>query len=264
MGTMPSTSTPRYLDRPDQWAQVAAVARRKRWVAIDTEYLIDEKRSPAFHSQLHVWSIGWEGNGEPNGRGVIPAVAYVLPAAALDSPEIRAYLQDPTCEKWAHNAGVDRHAMDNRGVGVMGVRDSLGLFRWLLPGRVAPGPGFSLDALGVDILGDGRGKTESFVELVSRPRVVRGVRKVRERVCTCATPGCRLRSKGHSRTEVVTEVATERVSGTERFPLSDIVPGHERWDRLVIYAGQDVIVGCELVQWGLQRLAAQGNRKVPY
>ena len=256
--------TVRYLDRPDQWAQVAQVARTKRWVAIDTEYLIDEKRSPAHHSQLHVWSIGWEGKGEPNGKGVIEAQAYVLPRLALDDPILRAYLQDPTHEKWAHNAGVDRHAMDNVGVGVMGVRDSLSLFRWLLPGRVAPGPGFSLDALGLDILGERRGKTEAFVDLVSRPRVVEKVRRIRSRVCTCAEPGCKRRSGDHKRTEVVSEEPCTVVSGTERFPLSDITPGHERWDRLVVYAGQDVLIGCELVQWGLREMQRLGQRKVPY
>lgn len=253
----------RYLDRPDQWAALAVAARTRPFVAIDTEYLIEEKHSPVHHSVLHVWSIGWPGSGKPNARGVIPAVAYVLPNEALDHPGLRAYIEDAACEKWAHNAGVDRHAMENRGVVAGGVCDSLSLYRFLLPERVTPGPGFSLDALGRDLLGPSRGKTEPFLSLVARPRLVEKVIRHRTTECSCGKVGCRKRN-GHTRAEVITLETVTIERGVEHFPITDIVPGHPVWDRFVAYAARDVLIGSELVQYATNVLLKRKQKELPW
>lgn len=252
----------RYLDRLDQWEALASLLMSTKGpVAFDTEYLISDGQTPAHRSSLHVWSVAWPGTTRLNPRGVQAAVAAVLPRTALTSPGLQAWLAGPY-DKWAHNAGVDRHAIDNLGVRIASVRDSLSLARWVYPGRVAPGPGFTLDALGRDLLGPGGGKTEDFVALTSRLVTETRYRSRTDRACECGAKPCRQRQStpGHARREVVTQTPYT-VDRTERFPLTDIVPGHERWDRLLAYSAQDALVGCELVQVLLPQ--AQ-TREVPW
>lgn len=230
----------RYLERLDQWEALAKhLMACQGPVAFDTEYEIGDDETVAFRGRLHVWSVAWSSDGVPNARGIRPAVGVVLPRESLElSPGILAWLADPTREKWAHNAGVDRHAIENtNGTRVRGVRDSLGISRWLFPERVAPGPGYGLDSLGKDFLG--YGKTEDYVDLVSEwvpDEEVQG-RKVRANRCVCGTEKCQKR-KGpeHAKLRLV------------RFPLSTIVPGHRNFDRLLVYSAQDSVVDSELVQ----------------
>lgn len=228
----------RYLSRPDQWdALVRLLAACPGPVAIDTEYETDDDFGPVHNADIHVWSLGWpDASKKRNARGIQPARAVVLPREALTHPPLVGWLEGPQ-EKWAHNAGVDRHAMANSGIVLGGVRDSLSLYRWLLPHRAQPGLGFSLDALGLALLGADRGKTEDFKDLVRYPRS-----------CSCGEPSC-LKRKGHDKTPA------------HEIPLSAIVEGHERWDRLVQYSGRDVLVGCELVQFSA-RLAKE--RRLPW
>ncbi len=258
----------RYLNRPDQWSALAALlASTPAPIAFDTEYEIPDGQTPAHRSRLHVWSVAWPStSASMNARGVRPAAGAVLPACALQEPTLLAWLASPV-EKWAHNAGVDRHCLENAGAVVNGVRDSLSLARWVFPERVAPGPGFTLDAVGRDLLGPGGGKTEEFLSLVTRDVTETRYRSRTDRQCECGARPCRQRQStpdgiptGHTRREVVTQTPYE-VNRTERFPLSDIIEGHDRWDRLVAYSAQDALVGCELVQVLLPLLA---GREVPW
>ena len=238
----------RYINRPDQYdALLRILGRGVDPVFIDTEYETNDDFGPAFNADIHVWSIGWPATDTKDARGIRRARAVVLPASAMFYEPMREWLESPA-RKWAHNAGVDRHAFANAGVLVGGVRDSLSLFRLLAPWRADPTLGFSLDALGVDFLGPGRGKSHEFRELVSRPRVVTVTKREKHLVCSCGTSKCRKRT-GHTRTEVVTETQEQVTRGKETFPLSEIVEGHPRWDDLVVYSGRDVIVGCELIQY---------------
>jgi len=264
-------SRTRYLSSEGEWARLARIILASQGpIAIDTEYVIGDDQATAHRAELHVWSIGIQNPGagigmKTNARGVFPALAAVLPAEAL----ICDALIDALCQRplWAHNASVDYHTMTCASGRIARIplanwNDSLSLARWLYPERVPPfGPGFSLDALGQDLLG--YGKTEDFKTLLTYPNEVMKVTTTKTRVCECGARPCHKRGTYHRRQDEV-EVKEEMVlRGTKQVPLDTIVPGHERWERLVEYSGRDVLVGCELVQFMLKDLAKL-NREVPW
>lgn len=174
-------------------------------------------------------------------RGYHVADAAVLLAPALEHPGLRAWLESPA-RKVVHNLSVDAHSIRNHGISLGGAVNSLDLARWAWPER-ARGRGFSLDALGVDILG--AGKTEDFNELFSEEVVeLARIKRLVTKVCSCGEAGCRKR-KGHEKTEVVTEEPVYRTV-RRRVPLELVVPGHWLWERAVKYSAQDAILALNL------------------
>jgi hypothetical protein len=100
----------------------------------------------------------------------------------------------------------------------------------------ARGAGFSLDALGVDVLGIG--KAGSFTDIFSEE--VEELHRIRDKVlrtCDCGELKCRKR-KGHTKTDVtVQETVFKKVR--RPIPLETVVPGHHRWELAVSYAARD-------------------------
>jgi hypothetical protein len=107
----------------------------------------------------------------------------------------------------------------------------------------ARGRGFSLDALGTDVLGVG--KTESFADVFSEEfEEVARMKQVKSTACSCGVPSCRKR-KGHEKRVTVTEEPVMRMV-VHPIPLESVVPGHRRWDRAVAYAAQDAVLALAL------------------
>lgn len=259
-----SRTPPRYLDRPDQWDPLAKLLMANE-AGLDSEfYGCDLSRNSTETTTnraiVHVWSVALQTRAF-HPRGYHLAQSYVLPASALFHPSLRAWLESDVI-KWAHNKGMEIHAIENtwRRAGVpgvvRGVRDTLSLARFGLPHRVVPGKGgYALDDLGQDLLD--RGKTEGFEEILSVPNVVTVERRRTSyrNVCECGALPCRKRTgPGHERTR---EASVDRwtedvVRGTRLLPLETILPGtgdpliQEKWDRLGPYAGVDAELAVEL------------------
>lgn len=258
---------PRYYDDPADWDRIIGLARGRR-VGWDTEFYGVDLRSKdstdtcPHKAKVHVWSIGIP-TKILHPRGYYRAVSAVFPVAAFARESVRVWLRDHGSVKVALNAPVDVHATEHSsGLEVAGVVDLLSLSRWIWPQRVAPGPGFSLDALGSDILG--RPKADSFEEVLGEPNVVsvRRQRTTTRNVCECGSSPCRKRKgPGHTRSVVkeVEEWHEDVVRGTRLIPLETVVPGHPRFPRLVKYSGVDSELAAELDQVLLRDLA---KRKV--
>lgn len=249
---------PRYLDREDQWGALVTLLR-KSVAGLDSEfYGCDLSRNSTEtttnRATVHVWSVALP-TRTFHPRGYHLAQSYVLPASALFHSGLQDWLADLAAEKWAHNKGMEIHAIENtwrlNGVvrNVRGVRDTLSLGRWCLPARVVPGQGgYALDDLGHDLLD--RGKTEGFEEILSVPNVVSIERRKtsHRNVCECGAVPCRRRGAGHVRERVTTvdRWHEDVVRGTRLLPLDSVGPGHALWERLVAYAGVDSELALEL------------------
>jgi hypothetical protein len=264
---------PRYLDRPDQWDALATLLK-KSVAGLDSEfYNCDLSRNSTETTTgraiVHVWSVALS-TRTFHPRGYHLAQSYVLPAAALFHQGLQDWLCGAEYEKWAHNKGMEIHAIENTwrlsGVQlrVLGVRDTLSLARWVHPARVVPGQGgYALDQLGLDLLD--RGKTEGFEEILSVPNVVSiERRKTNHRnVCECGAVPCRRRGTGHVRSRVTTvdRWNEDVVRGTRLLPLDSVGPGHELWERLVAYSGVDAELAIELKE---KLLAELKERPLPW
>lgn len=153
----------------------------------------------------------------------------MLPAAALWHPAIRAVLADNAVRKWAHNAPHDRHSLENEGVEVRGLEDSLQWARVALPGRKDYG------LKDMESWALGYGPRPSFMDLVSYVHGVVHPRRVRVRACICGKNPCRARSASdwlredgrwfpHERYEMSVLHLDERPTA-DRYRVTDFVPG---------------------------------------
>jgi hypothetical protein len=175
-------------------------------------------------------------------------------------------LGDPAVRKWAHNAPHDRHALENEGVAVRGLEDTLQWLRVAAPGIQR---GYGLKEAESWALG--YGARPSWLEMVGYDATVVTARGRKEKGCICGAKPCRARSSSdwldadgvwrpHLRVEwrVFTPVQrTER----RRLEITQFVPGAELpplvWqgrtlDRLAEwwnYSAADAIRGMELVDW---------------
>jgi len=139
-----------------------------------------------------------------------------------------------------HNLSVDDHSLYNHGIVLGGAVNSLALSRWVWPHR-ARGSGYSLDTLGLDLLGIG--KTEGFQDIFSEEvtEVVR-VKQREVKSCACSLPGCRKRKLPEH--EKTASLVQESVSKTfvRPLPLESVLPGHSRWERAVAYSARDAVL----------------------
>lgn len=263
---------PRYYDDPADWERIISLCRGRR-VGFDTEfYGADLSRTShqtcPGRARVHVFSIGIP-TKVLHPRGFYRAVSAVFPAVAMQSGVVQSWLTDANSIKVGLNAPVDIHATEaTAGVRVAGCVDLLSTARWVWPGRVAPGPGFSLDALGSDICG--RGKLDSFEEVLGEPNEIEVERRKTSHrmVCSCGASPCRKRTgPEHTREKQTTiERWVERVvRGTRLIPLETVVPGHPRHARLVAYSGVDAEIASELDQVIIRELPrAQERRPNPW
>jgi hypothetical protein len=218
-----------WLERPEQWDKLAEHLRAAGEFGLDTEtHGQPDKTSPQHRARVHCWSVGLLTDTR-SPRGFRRAVGRVLPRVALDRPSLRAVLADPGVRKWAHNAPHDRHALENEGVEVRGLEDSLQWFRVACPGRRDYG------LKDIEQWALGYPSRPGFLDMVSYEATVVHARRRRERGCICGATPCRARStsdfcdadgvwRPHLRVEwsVFTPVPrTEK----RRYAVTDFVPG---------------------------------------
>lgn len=237
-----------YAAETDYQKVAAALHRsadRGETAGLDSEfYGLDVRKQSCAggRSRVHMWSVAIPRHPYSwTPRGYRRSDAVVLLAAAFDHPGIRSWLES-AAPKAVHNLPVDAHSFANHGVAVGGTINTLARARWCWPDR-ARGAGYSLDALGTDILGIG--KTESFADVFSH-EVDEVVRMKRKRLtsCSCGVEGCRKR-KGHIKTEtIVEEPVIKRV--VKSTPLESVLPGHPRWERAVAYSARDAVLALAL------------------
>lgn len=193
-------------------------------------------------------------------RGYYLTRAWVVPREGV-SQGLHAWLESDA-PKAIHNAGVDAHSCHGAGIRLGGAINTLDLARFAWPER-ARGRGFTLDALGEDFLGAGKADTfyEVFTEQYTETMVE--FKEVTERVCSCGTPGCRLR-KGHEKQTVVRKVEKTRdVVRGRRIPLREVRPGHPRFERALAYSARDAVLA--LGVYDLAQLAlARTKRWLPW
>lgn len=241
-----------YLDTPEQWADLAVRLRRARVFGLDTEFYGTDLRkdSTVGTARIHVWSVAIR-RQRRSPRGFHECHGFVLPAAALEHPQIRAVLEDASVRKAIHNQAVDDHAMHNAGVRLRGAINTLPLARWTWAGLGA----WDLKGLVVSKLG--RAPVCEYLDVVRDEREITLTRERSRKVtvCSCGVAGCRAR-KGHTKSK---ETLTETVTRTkiERFeiPLAEIVPpssgyptGHPRFQLLVDYAAEDAIAAIQVLE----------------
>ncbi len=236
----------RYLDKPEQWDELAARCRKAGIIGLDTEFygLDVRKQSCVGRARVHVWSVAIR-TKRLDPLGFHRARGWVLPSEALLHPILRLMLEDDAVEKCVHNQPVDDHAINNHGVALAGCINTLDLARWAWPHLVTDG-GFGLKALMGKKLH--RDPVCEFTDVVTdtRKEVIEKIRKVKATTCSCGVLKCRKR-KGHEKTQVTTEVpfSLEKLLEYEH-PLESIVPGHPRWELLVEYAVEDAIAALEI------------------
>lgn len=235
---------------------------RREPVGFDTEfYGVDIGAQSCFgRARVHLISVAVKRHPSvllP--RGYHLADPAVLSSAALQHQGFRGWLEDATAQKVIHNAPVDVHSCASDGVTVRGYINSLALARWAWPER-ARGAGFTLDSLGMDLLGVG--KPESFKELFQEDYEVRRSTFRKMEVCECGEKcGKRRTTPGHSRHEEVVETVHTRMA-RRPVPLQVVVPGHPLFERALRYSAQDAVLA--LGVYDLAQRALLVERDIPW
>lgn len=267
-----------WLERPDQWEKLVAHLRRAGEFGLDTEtWGQPDKTSPQHRARVHCWSVGLLSDTR-SPRGYRRAVGRVLPAAALLHQCVRALLADHSVRKWAHNAPHDRHALENEGVEVRGLEDSLQYLRVAAPGR----KDYGLKAAEEWALG--YPSRPGFLDVVGYNQAVVHARRNRHRGCICGANPCRARQttdwlaadgtwRPHTRVQWTVFVPETRLVPS-RYAVTDFVPGADlqpivwaptktkpnpptwwkgtpidRLDAWWFYSLADAVRGMELVDW---------------
>lgn len=216
-------------------------------------------------SRVHVWSLAvFHLPHRLRARGQRAASPVVLPGAALGHTGVREVLEDPSLTKAVHNLPVDAHSLRNHGVALRGAVNTLSLARWLWPERVqsAGGRGFGLKALMEDLLDIP--VIDTYKSVVGDKRVEYRTTSKKVRRCECGTVPCRRRGAGHVRHDATEDTVHERLVDFE-IPLTDIVPGHPRWERLLPYAATDAVAALELYDLAMQEdMSLWGGRVLPW
>ena len=161
-------------------------------------------------------------------------------------------LADPGVRKWAHNAPHDRHSLENEGVEVEGLEDSLQWLRVAVPGMKDYGLKEAEQwALGYE-------PRPGFLETVTHDVEVVTARRRKESGCVCGAKPCRAKRTAdwwdgtafrlHERVSWKVFTPVKRVV-QERWAVTDFVPGHPRWEAWLQYSLLDAVRGMELVSW---------------
>lgn len=237
---------------------------RRRHIGFDTEFYGVEvgKESTVARAVCHVASLAWREGGERlHPRGFyVPRAAVVSRAVVEKCVEFRRLFSNPDLVFLAHNAPVDIHVFKNEGIEVVNYVNTLTVARWVLPSR-ARGGGFTLDALGQDLLGEGKADAFSdiFTERVEDFRLKTSITKK----CECGVPGCRKLSKPLHTKYTETQEIREPFWVEREIPLQDVTPGHPRWGRLLTYAARDAVLAHALYQVLMQQMR-RTTREVPW
>lgn len=259
----------KYLATPNEWTALGQRLLTNEEVnGIDTETIGCNPRisSPVGTARVVLWSVAVPGT-VLHPRGYRKAEGYVLPPVALDNPEIRRWIESPRNRKVAHNGRYDRHSLRNEGVDLLGLVDTVDIYRIISPGRERYGlKDLVPDVLNQEIYG-------KFETLFSVPCYSESIKKYK----VCVVHGrsdsnqrkycehCPGTGKNREELVVMTEIVRKELVKRAQVPLQDIcdVPvhttawtdkleirpnNHPMWPLLVDYAGADAIWACELYQ----------------
>jgi hypothetical protein len=236
-----------YLSTPDQWVALAKLLRKAKVFGLDSEYygLASNKQSCVGRARIHVWSVAIR-TDRLSPLGYHLCRSWVLPAAALENDALVGVLESEFIEKRVHNQSVDQHAFANHGITVRGARNTLGYVRWKRPDLISMPGRFKLKAIMQTMLY--RNPICEFKDVIRDKRTIKVLKpkKVKTVECFCGEPKCKLR-KGHKKV-TFTSVVTVEKEKIEKFEwhLTDIVPGHSRWELLVRYAAEDAIAALQV------------------
>lgn len=252
---------PFYADTSEKIDKVVAALWAVDIAGLDTEFTGVEvgKQSCAARAKVHIWSVAVP-KKKITPRGVRESEAAVLPSWALQYAPMKAWLESDA-KKAVHNLPVDYHAINSGLVCLNGGINTLSLARWAWPDR-ARGAGFSLDSLGMDILGEG--KISSFSEIFKETYMDYIIRTKRITYCECGAVPCRKRitTPGHRRFERIEETKIEKPSERE-IPLDSVVPGHQKWPEALAYAAQDAILALGVYD-AATRVLDSTTRDIPW
>ena len=225
-------------------ARLAESTERGEAVGLDTEFsgVALGTFSACTRAKLHVLSLAVKVFPyQLSPRGYQLSDAYVL--RADDLWIVKPWLESEA-PKAVHNLAVDVHSLQSVGVSLHGGINTLTMARFAWPER-ARGAGYTLDALGMDLLGTG--KTETFGEIfqseVTETRPVIKTRVVKS--CACGEVGCKKRTPLDVHAKLcTTEESVKYITKVLKvgIPLESVLPGHELWPRLVNYAAQDAVL----------------------
>lgn len=252
-----------YLSSGTFWAQTPEeaekVARaclrsldRGDAIGLDTEfYGTDVRKQSTFaRARLHLLSVAVK-----RFPAVVLPRGNFLADPAVVTREALPYLRDVFSHagpKAVHNLGVDQHTLANEGYELINGVNTLAMARWAYPHR-ARGSGFTLDSLGIDLLG--AGKTTSFSELFSEEVTEFRSTWRKTEVCECGKRACgrRRTTEGHSRKEELVETVHER-KVQRPVPLETVVHGHKLWDRAVEYSAVDAVLALGVYDLALNQM----------
>lgn len=239
-----------YVDSPAQWTALAKLLRKAGVFGLDTEYygLANNKQSCVGRARIHVWSVAIR-TKRLSPLGYTLCRSWVLPAAALENPALVEVLESSFIQKEIHNESVDVHAFANHGITIRGARNTLGYVRWKRPDLIDTPGRFKLKTLMQTMLH--RAPICEFKDVVSDTRIIKVLKpkKVKLQECACEVEGCRARKKGHSKLRWTETIQVEKDKKEKfKWELTDIVPGHKRWDLLVRYAAEDAVAALQLAE----------------
>jgi hypothetical protein len=254
-----------WLDTPAQWDRLAEALIKAGEFGLDTEtYGQPDKTSPQHRARIHCWSVGvLTPRKSPRGHRV--AVGRVLPVEALFHPTLRAVLEDPAVKKWAHNAPHDRHSLNNHGIMVRSMEDTLQWLRVAMPGMGDYGlKGAERWALGLP-------PRPEFWDMMRYEAPVVKAHRRRERGCICGASPCRKPQRSewlgddgvwrpHLRVKwkvftPETKLVTMYLEVPNFYPGATLPPlpwqGKllDRWEQWLLYSASDAVHGIELVDW---------------
>jgi hypothetical protein len=174
-------------------------------------------------------------------------------------------LVDPAIRKWAHNAPHDRHALNNEGVDIQGLEDSLQYLRVLVPGMRDYG------LKGAEQWALGYGPRPSFTDMVSYQVEVQRARRKVHKGCICGRTPCHAKGtsewladdgvwRPHLRVTwkvftPIPHIEDRELAVTDFVPdavLPPLVWNGQALDRLDAWWGYslaDAVRGIELVDW---------------
>ena len=256
-----------WLVEPEKWEALGRKLIELGEFCLDTEtYDQPDRTSPQHRARVHCWSIGVL-TSQRSPRGYNIATGRVLPVAALDAPAIREALGRVDVKKWAHNAPHDYHSIENSGVTVNGLEDTLQWLRVAVPGM----RGYGLKEVRQWALG--KSVRPSFKEVTGYTATVERSTFKTEKRCVCGRVPCRARSDSdwydhkvsgfwrkherevhrvetkHQREVTLHHAVTSFVPGADLQPLEwggRVVNRMDAWDE---YSLADAIDGMELVSW---------------
>lgn len=244
----------------DAVAAISAI-REHRVAGYDSEFdgVDISSQSCVGRSKLDVFSIAVP-TSALNPLGYQEPTSWVFEGELIRRACVSEYLEDGGYCKIIHNRTVDEHTARNAGIRIRGGICSLNMARFIYPERANLVRGnYDLDSIcrwRVD-----RGKTENFDDLLGYDEYVPYEMEMAAKFCiACDAFDCRKKKAPHDIKQERPRLVTRQKRVRKIRALSDIRPGHELFDRYLVYAAVDA----ELALILYQMMLIDGRKERPY